>query len=533
MSDASTLVLDGGANSSGGDAALLTTVVDSGTRDAAGGRGDGGASKDAGRSDAGPEPSNIMGSPKDPFQFQAGIQIQIDGFASLGPSTQSYQRADGSGLDPGFAVQRLRPQFRGQILNHFSYLARLELGLTNSGGPNQTFQFRGGVLDAWAAYFTDERLIVQLGQMPLPFGIDSLPGAFSDYMMEPTRTMFLVTNGAPQDIGIRASGIVGPLVYSVGWYNGEGFRRGPTDGNGAMYSRLALRTSPEASVRAQIGFSGKVAGYDADSAFADSPTAPFTTVRGYQFWTPSYLINNAVVPTAVTVLPSGQEIALAGDVTLQAGPLAFMAQGMYYSSGRREALRNLLDSDQTLRQGELSGITYFGSLLWWLTPPTKQLARRYYQPLILLAPIARATPPEELDWSKPSVSLSARWEQFLLKYDSISRSPQTVERGLLDLYGTDLIANMLSFGASAWWTSRIRLMAEYGFHWFPADEVAPRRFSNQALAPGQVVQGERGTRPRSDIPAQLSFGDPTWYRPYNSSARTLHEISLRVQLAFP
>jgi len=116
------------------------------------------------------------------------FHAQLDAQGSAGTGVSRYQRSDGTGLDSGFIVQRVRPGFRGMIHDRLAYFALLEIGTANTAGPSQTFQFRGGIVDAWVAYNTGEEFAIQFGQMAVPFGLEASKfGPFFDFM-EPRRS---------------------------------------------------------------------------------------------------------------------------------------------------------------------------------------------------------------------------------------------------------------------------------------------------------------------------------------------------------
>jgi hypothetical protein len=478
------------------------------------------------------EPSATLGYRKDPWQFYPMFFATVDAQAFSGRGVSSYQRADGTGLDTGVVVQHVRPGFRGLILDKFSFFTQLELGGVNSAGPQQTFAFRGGIVDAWVGYIFGKELAIQFGQMALPFGGENQRIGPTFDMLEPSHTTFIATNGL-RDAGLLVQGFPGPFVYALGIFNGEGLRRAPVDSQGMAAGRLAVRIRREHPTRFQLGVSGKFGGSDPKSTFNDSPLIGLTTTQGYQFWQGNYLVNAALVPTPVTVLPAGPDRAVGVDGILQFGDFDIQIDGAYVDFGRREAARATLDGDQTLRSGALSGLVYYVTANYWLTSPTKAMRAIRWEPTTLVAPRLREPPPEVVDFHRPSVGIVARWEQLALHYDSVARSPFPTERGFLDQYATRLRVDTVHAALYAWFTTRLKLVAEYGLYYFPGDAINARRLDNQALAPGAVVQGERGTRPRSDIPSDISYGDPAFYSPPAIDARFLHEFAARVQITFP
>jgi hypothetical protein len=487
-----------------------------------------------------PEQSGVIGLQKDPWQFIPFIYAAFDAVSYAGQGVSEYRRTNGTGLDAGFYLQRLRPGFRGTILDKISYYALLELGQANSSSPNQTFSFSGGVVDAWAAYVFRNELAIQFGQMALPFGLENQRIGPAFDMFEPSNTAFFSTNGL-RDVGLMVNGLPGPFVYHVGVFNGEGSRRAPVDSQLDVVGRAAVRLNRRGENRAQFGISGRRGGSDPRSTFSDSPLIGLTTAKGYQFWPGSYNVNappgpsaigNAVnAPVAVAVLPAGPESAVGADAILQFGDFDLQAEGAYVNLGRREAIRTELDAENTLRSGTLSGFSYYVTAHYWITKPTPVMRALRYEPISLMISRTRQTPPEAFSF-KPSVAVALRWEQMLLNYDSTARSDPGVPRGQLDQNSTDIKMNASHLGLSAWFTSRFRAQLEWAVYNFPSQEVAPGRYDNQALAPGAVPRGDRGTRPKADLPPDVSFGDPTYFVPPAHNARFLHEIMARVQLNF-
>ena len=113
-----------------------------------------------------------------------------------------------------------------------------------------------------------------------------------------------------------------------------------------------------------------------------------------------------------------------------------------------------------------------------------------------------------------ALSLAVRYEQLRARYDSIDRSNDDasvliggVRRGALDATTTNIKVDALQVAATYWATRHVRLTAQWSFYSFPG---VPN-VENQATAPG--------SKPNTPPEKQ-------------SDARTLHELSARLQVSF-
>jgi hypothetical protein len=472
-----------------------------------------------------------------PYTIQVILSLQLDAFAVAGRGVAAYQRGDGSGLTSGFDVRRARASFMGSFAKNFYYLTHLEFGGNNLGGPIQSFAFRGGASHAWIAYKHSDAFAVRLGQFPQPVTFENIRPILNVDFMDQSR---LLAIAAPNslDTGVMIFGTPGPFAYGLGLSNGEGARRSPVDGSGDLSGRISAAINRDGENRVRFGASGRYAVVDPRTSWSDAPVGGFTTVRGYQFWNPTYFLNTpppsqllpAPPPTPVSVLPSGAQRMIGADIVLQLGDFSLQAEGAYIDFGRREATRTAPNVEDTLRSGSLSGPLYYATLGYWIyggTPALKNL--RWDEPLFKLGGKKKEQP------FQTSVQLLARWEQLFLSYDSTSRSALGVERGLLDQQTQRLRADILQIRLEAWMSTRFLLAGEWSLYGFPGTPTRgdPRRLDNQALAPGAVIPGERGTRLPPQLPSDVNPATNTsYFQPPGLDARFLHEFSFRAQLYF-
>ena len=491
------------------------------------------------------EPSVAGGAPSDgsanaaptlpaaaaPWTIAPIVHFDLDAYTFAGKGVSAYQRADGTGLDSGMTIARLRTGVRGSFAQHFHYFLFLEFGPANSAGPLQSFAFRGGATIATMGYKVSDALAITIGQMPVPVTLENLrPLPFFDFNSAARTTLLGARN--PLDIGAMVSGAPGPLVYAAGVFNGEGRNRGPGS-QGDAAGRFAYRVNNEGSRRLQIGASGRYGFVNPRTNWADAPN--MTTGYGYSYWSGTYVTNPVGVPTEVHILPSNAQKAIAADVSLELDDFSLQAEGLAFSSGMREATRGAEDAAQTIRRGALYGYSYYVTAGYWLVSPGAGERASRWEPFTLLYPAKRAESP-----FKPSLLLLARWEQVFGKYDSTSRSGSAqVERGFFDQYTNNIRVDAFSLELAYFLSLHFKVGLEWDLYSFPGKTLPkalpndPGRPDNQALAPGQVVQGERGTRVNPDAPRDVSVAtNPSWFQPPSEGARTLHELSLRFHLLF-
>jgi hypothetical protein len=495
---------------------------------------DGGAPDPGAAAGAGAAATGVADEADKKKWFVPWVEMYLDTRAFAGRGISEYRRVDGFGLYPGTVLALTRLGVRGSLLDKFGYSLLLEMGAANNRGPLQTSVFTGGFNDAWVEYRAFKPLNFRLGQFPPPFGLEQMrTGAYWDFSRQ-SRTNLLTNNGG-RDMGGSVYGFVGPLAYTVGLFNGESRSVAPVDDQFNTVARVAVRINEDSPYRLAIGTSASLGGNDPKTSISQPLLAGLSTTGGYTFWDNTYLLNTpGAAPAEIRILRAGPERQIGGDFILQLGDLDLNGEGAYVQYGRREVGRNTLESVQTLRAGEFSGVSYYVGSNVWLTRGSLLRDARFFWGRY---EGSRIKYPER-DSFKPAIAVRARWEQQILIYDSIARSPEGTIRGLMDYYTRNLVANSIHMAALAWFSTRVLVLAEYGLYWFPAHTItdpgaAQRRLDNQALAPGAVVQGERGTTAPPNLPQNVGFGDVLFYRPYDLGARSLHEFTLRVGVQIP
>lgn len=476
---------------------------------------------------------NETKKPNFPWTLSVGLNAHLDAYFVAGSGVSEFQRSDGSGLTGGAEVRRVRPRISGNFAEKFFYLFHLDFGGSNVGGAGQNFVFRGGASHAWVAYKHSEALNVQFGQFPQPFTFENLrPNMMLDFM-DPSRTLLVAAPNA-LDTGLMVFGQPGRFGYGVGIFNGEGRNRVPLDSRGEVTERLTVAFNQTGTTRARIGVSGRQGMVDPTRAFGEVSPAAFTTTRGFNYWTPSYNVIDGVAPglqatpLPVSVVPSGAQQAYAADVEFEIGDFSVQAEGAYIHNNTREVDRSRPDVENTLRTGSMSGPLYYVTLGYWLFGSTRPLRDLRWEQAIF-----RLGAPRDEEPFQPSLLLLARWEELFLSYDSVSRSPFGIERGLIDSTTTRLRTDILTLNATTWLSTRFSVLTEWSTYMFPGNDQSPdpRSIDNQAYAPGAIPPGERGTRPPVNLPF-LPVSNPTYFEPADREARSYHEFSIRARLQF-
>jgi hypothetical protein len=464
------------------------------------------------------------------------IILDTQGFAGRGVS--QYSRADGSSLQPGLNLNLARFAVRGVVLDKIRYQLQIDMGTSNSRGPFQSNVFNGGFNDAWIDYRFDRAFSIRIGQLPTPFGFEQMKrGSLLDFAGQ-SRTSLLANLGR-RDLGIMGYGFSGPFAYAAGVFNGEGRAVAPLDSAITSIGRFGVRINETGNARAQVNVSASYGGADPENSISQPSTLGLTTPRGYQFWDSVYQVNVGIptevrAPAEVRIVRAGSERQVGLDAMVQIGDFDLATEAVYLDHGRREVGRNVVDSALSLRAGEFTGYSYNVSANMFLTRGDLFRDARFFWSRLEADNIKF---PDRDNFS-PAIAVRARWEQSFLDYDSIARSPAGTTRGLLDLYSTRIRVDSLQMAIASYFSTRLRMQLEYGMYYFPGNlNTDPnsfnRRLDNQALAPGAVVQGERGTAPPPNLPVNVGYGDPQLFRPHDIAARALHEFTFRVHILIP
>ncbi len=423
--------------------------------------------------------------------------LQFDGYSFFGPGVKDYQRPNGTGLETNLAGRRIRLELGGRVLEKWSFLIGVQAGGPGASGspsPNVT------PLNNFVAYEASPMLRVQVGQFRVPFTLDNVSGIrWSDFM---ERSLTASAVGAPliRDLGAMVWGGTSDsaIWYALGYFGGEGGNRPSTDNRGDVIGRFVFRPlwKRDGAIRQlHVGVSGRYGRRDPHYTQYDAPA--MSTPGGYTFWSPSY-----AGPDGVThVQPSGDQAAAAAELFVPFRRFDVRAEGVWVHDERREVFA--ATRDNTERAGTLSGLSYYVQATWWA----------YGEPRIVGAPGHYGPPPEPPRTRVRALSLSARWEQVRLDYDSIDRSFRGdtlvpgVRRGGLDARTTKLRVDAVQLAATYYATQHVKVMAQWSLFRFPGEPGV----DDQATAPGAHPNAPLDARARADV---------------------LHEVSGRVQLSF-
>jgi hypothetical protein len=470
-----------------------------------------------------------------PSWLVAGFYGAFDFHAAAGRGVNQYRSADG-GLNPGFSALPIAV-LRGRLGERVRYQGFFSFGFSNSSGPNQSYRFDGGILDTWVNFKVDRLLQLRLGQTNVPFGIEGFrPFVYNDFRDRSRLSQAAVNS--QKDLGLLVFGFPGSFAYAAGIFNNEGRSREPVDAQLAAVGHLMYIYHPKERFRFNLGISGKQSATDPASTFSPVRLAGLQSPGGYAFWSNTYTVSSPT-PAQVYVLPAGRERVIGADFAIIEGPLSVDVEGMYLNYGRREATQTAVDTINTLRSGSLTGFDYYVTFNYWFTRGEAIQSTRDVPSLDREG--FESTGAADF---RPSIALRVRWEQTFFNYDSLSHSSPDTPRGLIDFYTRRIQANSIQLLVPIWFTRRIAILPEYDFTFFPASEIivpgpvdtqsiVGRRLNNQALAPGAVIPGERGTLVPPGTPASADRGNPNYFNPPDIGARGLHEFLFRVALWFP
>lgn len=453
-----------------------------------------------------------------------GFISQTDFNYYAGPGVQDYQRLGGFGLDYGFRMTRLGIRVGGRVESKFMFHAMAIVGRSLADGAQRPAN-NPTVEDAWVGYEFDRLFRVRTGQFQVPYTLDANefypPNA--DFL-EPTLTTRFISAPEIRPLGVMAWGGTPHLLYSAGYINTAG--KVTLAGPGDLVGRVAIRPLGSGKNFFQIGGGGRVGGRDPTNIFYDQPSLQNSTFQ-YNFWSPVYVTDLA---NEFHVIPSNQQRTIALEALGAIDRFELAGEIFFAHQERREAQRAFLE--RTLRSGTLSGISYYVTAGVWVYGPPKRPASARGIPY-MPPEDPPASPLEGVGHAPTSVQLAARWEQIMMEYDSIARSPG-VARGALDAETRDIKLNAFQVIANVYVAKHVRLSAEYTTYFVPGKPQelftncsaisCPGTLgngTNQAIAPGAVQQGNitAGTLERN-------FSTPA------PNAQIMNQLIARVQLTF-
>jgi hypothetical protein len=467
-----------------------------------------------------------LAAPDDRLVLFPGLRLQLDGYGFAGPGVSSFHRnalmggASNQGLQTNFSPRRSRLELGGRILDRFYFFFGGEFGGAPPLSATQQPTSSAGVADAYAGIDVHPLLKIQVGQFDVPFMMESFTSDKYFDFMERSLTVRAAGTYSDKDSGVMLRGETEDqsVNYAVAAVSGNGKNRVNVDFRPTLMGRffvLPFASSMHGSMkRFHVGASGRFGKKDDD--FVNYDVTAMSTPGGYEFWLPFY----GKGATETHIHPAGTQSAIAGELYVPIlDRFDLRAEFVYVHDGRRESFA--ADPWTTQRNGLLSGVAYYIEASVWPWGRPRVNGEAGFEPV----PKLRLTPaPEPAD----GLQLAARFEQIMLKYDSLGGSnPQEcsatittncVNRGALDTDTQDIKVNAVQFAATYWGTKHFRFTLEYSAYFFPGIGVgsydklgvfnAPSKAAtNQAEAPGARAES------------------------FDFNAKILHEVSVRVAIA--
>lgn len=395
-------------------------------------------------------------SASDNLIIATGGRVHIDAYGFAGPRTHDYHRANGTGLVPHIFFRRFVLESGGIIRKTWFYWIGGNFAPTQVDS-NESPTSTAAVYDGFIGYqWPHAQLYV--GQYNAPFTMENVTSSrWLDFM---ERALSVRALGAPynKDLGVTFWGASGdgvaPLEYQVGLFGGDGMNRPNVDNRVDAMARVLLRpfasSTKDAIHRLHAGVSARAG--SRDDAYVNYDAPAISTPGGYAFWSPSYTADDK---SEVHVIPSGNQIAGAGEVYVPFERFDLRGELVYVNEERREALA--ADRKSSLRRGRLEGFGGYVQASWW----------PFGSPRINGHPAGRyigLRAPKDRGAEYPfGLQLVLRGEILRLTYDGKSRSPN-VDDGKRS---GDIDVNAAQVAANWWATKHVRLTGEYSLYGFP------------------------------------------------------------------
>ncbi|MDB5218904.1 MAG: hypothetical protein JWO86_6831 [Myxococcaceae bacterium] len=415
-------------------------------------------------------------------------------------------------LKPTLFFRRVRPEITGDFLHHFNFMIAGEFGATavdNAKGTNetsasapgaaptatsskfataQTTRFQATSADVFINYRQGSIFNIQVGQFDAPFMMDNRTSDKYTAFMEralPVRAIGIPSN---KEIGAMFWGETQNRLfyYSFGPFNGDGQNRPNVDARFDVMGRvfvhpLATTDLAKGNPLKDLQIGGSVRYGSRDKKWVNYDYTALTTQGNFAFWSPTYAATNGINH----IIPSGDQLGVAGELRIPFDRFDLTSEFLYIKNDTREAVEGF-EATNTERFGDISGISYYAQLGWWVYGKRDINGLPGYEN------------PPSLNWSKAdpvdpdtAVQLLAKFEQVSLKYDSASRGGTPDAKNI----DGDIKANVISFGINYWATKHIRLTLNYVYNQFP--DSGPVKSSqpggnvqtstNRAQAPGNTI----------------------------------------------
>jgi hypothetical protein len=475
-------------------------------------------------------------SEDDVFRLYVQGRVHVDHYAWLGAGIS--QLTPDQGLKDGFLLRRARFELAGEFFQMWQWYLGAEfapsaadntaantgslsckvdpktsaLSCSNRQNPVEAPAVKPAPTDVFVNFAPSPWASVQIGQFYLPFTLENRISDNTSLFLE--RSLAVRTIGVPlqRDIGAMFWGEAPDrtVYYAAGVFNGDGPNRPNADSRYDFAARVMVRPLTKVMIGplkwAQIGASLHAGSRDAKQVGYDMPS--LTTQEGFAFWKPTYTDSAGRL---IHVIPSGDQVALAGDAYVPAGNFDFTGEFIYVDYGTREAVDGFQLSPFTERRGAFKGYGYYAAVSYWVLGDRDIVGHPTYQRPLHLDLASPQKP------AKHGLQALARFEQMHLTYGGASRAgvddPNTPSG--------DVDVTSFTLGMTYWATRHLRVSVNYGYYVFPGSEPT------SASSKGGPVQtaSQRAIGPAQNLPKGVDDGA-------RDGAHDVHEISARVGVQF-
>jgi hypothetical protein len=422
-------------------------------------------------------------SPDDIFRLYVQGRVHADFYDAFGPGLSGL--APGAAVAQGFSLRRARLELAGEFFQQWQWQLGAEFApsaadnvAATSGAlackvngstsyfscspqesPVDNPSSKPAPTDAFVNYAPSPWANVQVGQFYLPFTLENRISDNTTAFLERALVIRTVAVPLQRDIGAMFWGESPDrlVYYTVGVFNGDGPNRPNPDGRFDMAGRAFVRPFIKATTSgtqwAQIGAS--VHGGSRDGAKVGYDMPSLTTAEGFAFWKPTYTDS---LGRLLHIIPSGAQVAVAGDVYLPVGNFDFTGELVYADYDTREAVDGFQLSPFTERLGDLKGYGYYAQASYWVVGDHDVIGHPSYGR------------PIHVDLTKPQqrpahgFQLVARLDQLALKYEGSSRGGTDDAK----TPSADVKVTSVTLGANYWATRHLRVSVNYGYYDLPS-----------------------------------------------------------------
>jgi hypothetical protein len=427
--------------------------------------------------------SFFVRSPDDIFRIYVQGRVHADFYDAFGPRLAGL--APGQAAPQGFSLRRARLELAGEFFQTWQWQLGAEFAPSaadNVAGTtaslacsvNATTSYEScnpqenpvdnptakpAPTDAFVNFAAAPWANVQVGQYYLPFSLENRISDNTTAFLERALVIRNVAAPLQRDIGamLWGEGLDHVFYYAAGVFNGDGPNRPNPDGRfdfaGRAFVRPLAKWTATQARWAQIGASlhtgsrdGSKVGYDLSS---------LTTSEGFPFWKSTYTDSHSRL---IHIIPSGAQLAVAGDVYVPVGDFDFTGEFVYADYHTREAVDGLQLSPFTERTGYLNGYGYYAQASYWVFGDHEVVGHPSYGR------------PIHVDLTRPEKSavhgfqLVARFDQLALKYAGSARGGSDDKK----TPNGDIGVTSVALGANYWATRHVRVSANYTYYSLPA-----------------------------------------------------------------